>query len=70
MTRSTFSPSPEQIQTTSKKVNLLCQKIDAEIIILDDIIAKIEVDLHASKLYQYRLNKAKSYRNQDYFSLA
>lgn len=51
MTKSTFSPSSEQIQTTSKKVNLLCRKIDAEIIILDDIIAKLEVDLHVSMLY-------------------
>lgn len=70
MKQSNFSPNSEQIQATSKKVNLLCQKIDAEIIILDDIIAQIEADSQASQLYQYRLNKAKSYRRNDYFSLA
>jgi len=69
MTQSTFSPSSEQIQATSKKVNLLCQKIDAEVIILDDIIAQLEVDLNASKLYQYRLSRAKSHRDNNYFSL-
>ncbi len=70
MRQSNFSPSSEQIQVTSKKVGLLCQKMEAEIIILDDIIAQIEVDLQASKLYQYRLNKAKSCRNNDQVSLA
>ena len=70
MKQSNFSPNSEQIQATSNKVSLLCQKIDAEIIILDDIIAQLETNFQASKLYQHRLNKAKSYRNNDHFSLA
>ena len=59
MTQAQFTPDIEQIKATYLKFQELFKRMDAEIIILDDIIAQIEADIRTSTLYQYRLNKAK-----------
>ncbi len=55
----------EQIKATSAKVKALCQRMDAELLILDDIIAQLEEDNRRSPLYQYRLNRAKRLLNDN-----
>ncbi len=59
MTQKKFTPDMEQVKATSAKVKILCQRMDAEILILDDIIAQLEEQNRNSPLYKYRLNKAK-----------
>lgn len=59
MTHKSFTSDLEQVKITSAKVKILCQRMDAEILILDDIIAQLEEQNRNSPLYQYRLNKAK-----------
>ncbi len=41
----------EKIKATSAKVKTLCQRMDAEILALDDIIARIEEENRCSSLY-------------------
>ena len=65
MTQEPFTPDMEQIKATSAKVKALCQRMDAEILILDDIIAQLEEENRRSPLYQYRLNKAKRLLNSN-----
>ena len=59
MTQQSFIPDMEKVKATSAKVKILCERMDAEILILDDIIAQLEEQNRNSPLYQYRLNKAK-----------
>ncbi|MBF2056143.1 MAG: hypothetical protein IGQ45_02735 [Cyanobacterium sp. T60_A2020_053] len=59
MTQQPFTPDIEKIKATSAKVKKLCERMDAEILILDDIIAQLDEQNRNSPLYQYRLNKAK-----------
>ncbi len=59
MTQEKFIPNIEQVKKTSVKFQKLFQRMDAEILILDDIIAQLEEQNRTSPLYQYRLNKAK-----------
>lgn len=63
MTQEQFTPDIEQIKATSAKVKALCERMDAEILILDDIIAQLDEQNRASPLYIYRLNKAKRLLN-------
>ena len=63
MTKKAFVPDMEQIKATSAKVQALCQRMDAEILVLDDIIAQLEEDNRHSPVYQYRLNRAKRLLN-------
>ena len=59
MTQEKSIPDIEQIKATSAKVKKLCERMDAEILILDDIIAQLDEQNRNSPVYQYRLNKAK-----------
>jgi len=59
MTQEKFIPNIEKIKATSAKVKKLCERMDAEILILDDIIAQLDEQNRSSPVYQYRLNKAK-----------
>jgi len=63
MTQETFVPDREQIKLTSAKVQALCLRMDAEILVLDDVIAQLEEDNRRSPVYQYRLNRAKRLLN-------
>lgn len=59
MTSEKFSPDMEQIKRTSAKVQEICQRADAGIAILDDLIAQLDEEIKTSVLYKYRLNKTK-----------
>lgn len=63
MTQEKFIPDMEKVKATSAKVQALCQRMDAEILVLDDIIAQLDEEIRQSPLYQYRLNKAKKLLN-------
>jgi len=55
MTQEKFTPDIEKIKATSAKFKALCERMDAEILILDDIIAQLDEQNRASPLYIYRL---------------
>jgi hypothetical protein len=63
MTQQPFVPDMEKIKATSAKFKALCQRMDAHILVLDDMIAQLEEDYRRSPLYQYRLNRAKRLLN-------
>jgi len=52
-------PDMEKIKQRAAKVQEICKRADAEILILDDLIAQLEEKIRASPLYRYRLHKAK-----------
>jgi hypothetical protein len=51
-------PDLETVNQWATKVQEICKRADAGILILDDIIARLEQDIHSSKLYQFRLRRA------------
>ena len=53
------SPSLEKVKQRAAKVQEICRRADAEILILDELIAQLEAENRSSLLYVYRLNKAK-----------
>lgn len=59
MTQTTSTPSLEKVKQRAAKVQEICQRADAEILILDELIAQIETQNRFSSLHLYRLNKAK-----------
>ncbi len=59
MTQEQFIPDIEQVKKTSLKFQELFKRMDAEILILDDIIAQLDEQNRNSPLYKYHLNKAK-----------
>ncbi len=65
MTQKPFTPDIEQIKVTSAKFKALFERMDAQILVLDDIIAQLEEENRRSPLYKYRLNKAKRLLNSD-----
>ncbi|MBC6424562.1 MAG: hypothetical protein GDA38_26170 [Hormoscilla sp. SP12CHS1] len=52
-------PDMERMNQRAAKVQEICKRADAEILILDDLIAQLEEKIRASPLYSYRLHKAK-----------
>jgi hypothetical protein len=52
-------PDIEAAKRRAAKVQEICKRADAGIAVLDDLIARLEKDIFASKLYQYRLRRAK-----------
>jgi uncharacterized protein YdcH (DUF465 family) len=65
MAEQPFTPDIEQIKAISAKFKALFQRMDAHILIMDDMIAQLEEDYRRSPLYQYRLNRAKRLLNND-----
>jgi thiamine monophosphate synthase len=59
MNQPTYPPSLERVKQRAVKVQEICQQADANILILDEIIAQLEEQIHHSSLSRYRLNKAK-----------
>lgn len=60
MTAKNFSPDLEQIKKTSAKAQEICQRADAGIAILDDLIAQLDKQIRDSILYKYRSGKVVS----------
>jgi hypothetical protein len=53
MTQREFTPDIQKIQSTSLKFREIFQKMDAEIIILDDLIAQFDEKSRNSQVYKY-----------------
>jgi alpha-D-ribose 1-methylphosphonate 5-triphosphate synthase subunit PhnL len=52
------------VQQRSLKVQVICRRADAEILILDELIAQVESENRSSRVNLYRLNKAKNLLGQ------
>ena len=65
MTQEAFIPDIEQVKKTSLKFQELFKRMDAEILILDDIIAQLDEQIRSSPVYAYRLNRAKRLLSQN-----
>lgn len=63
MTQNQPIPNLEQVQQTSARIKEVCQRADAGISILDDLIAQLDQQIRSSPMYSYRLNKAKHLLN-------
>ncbi|HEY9694454.1 MAG TPA: hypothetical protein V6D15_19805 [Oculatellaceae cyanobacterium] len=63
MTQNQPLPNLEQVQQTSAKIKEVCQRADAGISILDDLIAQLDQQIRSAPMYSYRLNKAKHLLN-------
>ncbi len=62
----TDQPPPPDLETVMQraaKVQSICKRSDASILVLDDLIAQLEQDIRSSSLYRYRLNRAKHLLN-------
>jgi hypothetical protein len=53
MTQREFTPDIQKSQSTSLKFREIFQKMDAEIIILDDLIAQFDEKSRNSQVYKY-----------------
>lgn len=63
MTEQRQPPDIEKVKQTSAKIQEICKRADANILILDDIIAQLEENIRSSPVYQYRLKRAKQLLN-------
>uniref|UniRef100_B8HKI8 Uncharacterized protein n=1 Tax=Cyanothece sp. (strain PCC 7425 / ATCC 29141) TaxID=395961 RepID=B8HKI8_CYAP4 len=52
-------PSMETIKQRAAKMEEICRRADAGILLLDDLIAQLEQEIRASRLYQLRLKRAR-----------
>ncbi|SKB14587.1 conserved hypothetical protein [Planktothrix sp. PCC 11201] len=51
-------PDLQKVQQTSVKIQEVCQRADAGISILDDLISQLESQINTSPLYRYRSKKS------------
>jgi hypothetical protein len=58
-------PSPEKVQRWTAKMQAICDRWDAHILVLDDMIAQLEADIRHQPMYIDRLKKAKQLINTD-----
>ncbi|WP_242057158.1 MULTISPECIES: hypothetical protein [Oscillatoriales] len=63
MTDKPQPPSIEKVKERSARVQEICKRADANILILDEIIAQLEEENRRSPLYQSRLRRAKRLLN-------
>ena len=63
MTDKPQPPDIEKVKQRSAKIREICKRADANILILDDIIAQLEENIRSSPVYQYRLKRAKQLLN-------
>lgn len=63
MTEQRQPPDIDKVKQTSAKIREICKRADANILILDDIIAQLEEDIRSSPVCQYRLKRAKQLLN-------
>nr|OEJ74781.1 hypothetical protein BH720_12955 [Desertifilum tharense IPPAS B-1220] len=61
MTQQSPFPNIENVKQTSTKIKELCSRADAEILILDHLIAQLEAQNSSSPLSFYRLKEAKRF---------
>jgi hypothetical protein len=63
MTQQISPPDLETVRQRAVQVQDICKRVDASILILDDLIAQLEQNIRSSSTYRYRLNKAKHLLN-------
>jgi hypothetical protein len=63
MTEQRQPPSIEKVKERSVKIQEICKRADANILILDYIIAQLEEGIRQQPLNRYRLEKAKRLLN-------
>jgi predicted P-loop ATPase/GTPase len=63
ITQQLSPPDLETVKRRAAQVQDICKQADANILILDDLIAQAEQNIHSSSTYHYRLNKAKHLLN-------
>jgi hypothetical protein len=63
MTQQISPPDLETVRQRAVQVQNICKRVDASILILDDLIAQLEQNIRSSSTYRYRLNKAKHLLN-------
>jgi hypothetical protein len=51
-------PDLQKVKQTSAKILEVCQRADAGISILDDLISQLESQINTSPLYRYRSKKS------------
>ncbi len=66
MTQIPPPPSPERVREWAKKNQKIMERADANILILDHIIAQLEADIRKQPMYLRRLQKAKELLNIDF----
>jgi hypothetical protein len=66
MTQFSHPPSLERVKARAAKFQGVMQRADANLVILDHIIAELEADICKQPMYQYRLKKAKQLLNIDF----
>ncbi|MFB2839305.1 hypothetical protein [Floridanema evergladense] len=59
MTQEPKLPNLETVKQTSAKMKEICNRADAEILVLDSLIAQLDEQIHSSPLYRYRLKRTK-----------
>ncbi|MFN9954960.1 MAG: hypothetical protein ACK55I_17820 [bacterium] len=64
MNQTSSTPSLEKVKQRAAKIQEICRRADAEILILDELIAQLEAANRSSTLHLYRLNKAKHLLDQ------
>ncbi len=65
MTQLPQPPSPERVQEWAAKNQKIIERADANLVILDRIIAELEADIRKQPMYLRRLQKAKQLLNID-----
>ncbi|NJK30727.1 MAG: hypothetical protein HC940_11575 [Acaryochloris sp. SU_5_25] len=63
MTQQIPPPSLSKINQRVAQVQEICQRADAGILILDELIVQLEQNIHSSSFSQYRLDKEKHLRS-------
>jgi len=64
MNQTSSTPSLEKVKQRAAKIQEICRRADAEILILDELIAQVESENRSSRVNLYRLNKAKNLLGQ------
>jgi hypothetical protein len=63
MTQQPTLPDPEKVKQTVTRMRKVCRQFDNLNLVLDELIAKVEVDIRNSPLTAYRLGRIKSAPN-------
>jgi hypothetical protein len=66
MTHKLQQPDLERVKARAAKFQEVMQRADANLVILDHIIAELEADIRKQPMYQYRLKRAKQSLNIDF----
>ncbi len=58
MTPSSQTPNLQKVQERASQIQKICQRADAGILLLDDLIGQLEENARSSLLHQYHLKRA------------